>query len=86
MFHSKCFPTAVVLDLTVLLITLRCSVQCSFWPNPPKYFVGSLGSCTLANIPHVEALITLYFSTSGQFGVQMLKKATAENTILLTGS
>lgn len=28
----------------------------------------------LANIPHVEALTTLYFSTSGQFDVQMLKK------------
>lgn len=28
----------------------------------------------LANTPHVEAFTTLYFSTSGQFGVQMLKK------------
>lgn len=28
----------------------------------------------LANIPHVEAFTTLYFSTSGQFDVQMLKK------------
>lgn len=60
---------------SVFLITLRrCSIQRCFWPTQPKYFVAYLRSCMLANIPHVEALTTLYFSTSGQSDVQMLKK------------